>query len=167
MPLIDLPKIWVILIDSAAWAIIQPLIGWLAFKFPDSWIDDDLPWFQVKDWEDGGQLYQRWFRVRAWKHRVPSGGKLYAGGFSMTEITSWDRGTIARWVKESCRAELCHWVAILPSALFFLWNPWHMALMMVLYACVFNAIPIIIQRYNRPRLLRVLKKLDDESSKLR
>jgi glycosyl-4,4'-diaponeurosporenoate acyltransferase len=159
LPLVDFPRFWLILVDSLVWAVLQPAIGWLAFKFPDSWIDFRRPWYQSWPWEEEGHVYQRVFAIRSWKDRIPSGGRLYKEGFSMDRIKGWDENTIQRWITESCRAELCHWMAILPSAVFFLWNPWHIGIFMVVYALAFNAIPIIIQRYNRPRLLRVLERI--------
>jgi glycosyl-4,4'-diaponeurosporenoate acyltransferase len=81
------------------------------------------------------------------------------GGFSMGRIRSGEAAHLQRWVAETCRAELCHWLAILPAFLFFLWNPVWLGVVMVLYAIAFNAVPIVAQRYNRPRLLALLGRL--------
>lgn len=60
---------------------------------------------------------------------------------------------------ETQRAELTHWFLIPPAFLFFLWNPAWAGWVMVIYALVVNLPFIMIQRYNRPRLERVLKKI--------
>jgi glycosyl-4,4'-diaponeurosporenoate acyltransferase len=43
-----------------------------------------------------------------------------------------------------------------PAGLFFLWNKWQVGIVMIIYAFTVNIIPIIVQRYNRPRLKRML-----------
>jgi glycosyl-4,4'-diaponeurosporenoate acyltransferase len=78
----------------------------------------------------------------------------------MTHIASRNPDYLETWVAETCRAELCHWVAMLPSVLFFLWNPPWLGLIMVAYAVGFNAVPIVTQRHNRPRLLALLRRME-------
>ncbi|MDG0792194.1 hypothetical protein OMP38_15960 [Cohnella ginsengisoli] len=53
---------------------------------------------------------------------------------------------------ETKRAELTHWLSILPAPLFFLWNPVWVGWIMVLYAAAFNLPIIVVQRYNRGRI---------------
>lgn len=43
----------------------------------------------------------------------------------------------------------------LPAPLFFLWNRPAVGLGMIVYALAFNLPLVAIQRYNRPRLLRI------------
>jgi hypothetical protein len=57
-----------------------------------------------------------------------------------------------QFVRETCRPELCHWLVFALVPLFFLRNPWYVACLMVPYAIAVNALGIIAQRYNRPRL---------------
>jgi len=56
------------------------------------------------------------------------------------------------------RVEPTQWLSILPSFLFFLWNPVWAGWIMVIYALLFNVPIILVQRYNRPRLERVLNR---------
>ena len=107
-------------------------------------------------WEKGGEIYQRIFRVRAWKDHLPSGGSLYPNNFSIKTLRSMKVEYLERWLRESCRAEFCHWIMILPGFLFFLWNSVEMAWGMVFYAVLNNVFPIVLQRFNRPRMRRML-----------
>jgi len=52
---------------------------------------------------------------------------------------------------------------ILPGFLFFLWNSVEAGMWMVAYAFLNNLIPIVMQRYNRPRVNRLLAKLEEKS----
>jgi len=156
---IHLSLFWTIMLDSAAWAIIQTGIAYLALRFPPSLLDYRLWLFRPRPWERNGALYEQVFRVRRWKTRLPSaGGTFFRNAFSIRQVASADVQYLDTWVRESCRAELCHWLAILPSLLFFLWNPWPVGFMMIAYAIAFNSPCIIAQRYNRPRLLSILRK---------
>jgi glycosyl-4,4'-diaponeurosporenoate acyltransferase len=48
---------------------------------------------------------------------------------------------------------------LLFSLVFFIWNPWWVGIVMIVYAILVNVPCIIIQRYNRIRLKRVCAKL--------
>lgn len=152
----DLPIGWVVVLDSIAWAILQPSIAYLGSRLPDSVLGAEQWLYRTRPWERGGSIYQRLLRVKAWKSWLPSGGPVFPGGFSMRRIVSHDTEYLRRWVKETCRAELTHDIALASSALFFLWNPPWLALAMVVYAVITNVPCIIVQRYNRPYFARLL-----------
>jgi hypothetical protein len=59
------------------------------------------------------------------------------------------------------RAELSHWLALALLPLFFIWNPWHVALLMIPYAISTNVPYILAQRYNRPRLFALANRRGD------
>jgi glycosyl-4,4'-diaponeurosporenoate acyltransferase len=150
---------WLIVLNGVAWGIIQPGIAYLCTRVPTSafraaqWLYRDRPW------ERGGAIYQSSLRVKRWKDWLPSGGAAFAGGFSMRRMTSHSESYLRRWVQETCRAELTHWLALLASGLFFIWNRPEVGLMMVAYALAANVPCIVVQRHNRPRLLRLLSRL--------
>jgi glycosyl-4,4'-diaponeurosporenoate acyltransferase len=87
---------------------------------------------------------------------LPEAGSFFPGGFP--KRTLGDRGSphLERFVVETRRAELTHWVVLAAGPVFFLWNPWWLAVVMVVYALVANLPCIFVQRYNRARLERVL-----------
>ena len=68
------------------------------------------------------------------------------------------RADLGRYLVETRRGELAHWAIMAAAPLFLLWNPWTIWLLMVAYAVVANLPCIVIQRYNRARLLRILKR---------
>lgn len=155
MRLIELPTLWTVLLDIAAWAVIQPLIGWIAMSFPERWLNPAGWLFRERRWENGGEPYQKIFHVKNWKDKLPYGGSLFQDQFSMKEIGEKTAENIERWMIETCRSELTHWIAILPGFLFFLWNKWEIGFVMVVYALLFNLPLVLVQRYNRPRLCRL------------
>ena len=94
---------------------------------------------------------------------IPSGAALYRGAYEIKHITEYSVENVRLWVKESCRSEFCHIVMILPGFLFFLWNSVEAGMWMVAYAFLNNLIPIVMQRYNRPRVNRLLAQLEEKS----
>jgi glycosyl-4,4'-diaponeurosporenoate acyltransferase len=73
-------------------------------------------------------------------------------------MQSANRDYLETFVIETCRAELTHWLAMVPVPVFFLWNKWPVGVFMIFYALAANMPCILVQRYNRARLVRVLAK---------
>ncbi len=61
------------------------------------------------------------------------------------------------FLKESCRAEFSHIIAIFPFWIFGLFAPFTVVPIMLVYALLVNVPCIIAQRYNRPRILKILE----------
>lgn len=153
-----------LILDAFAWLLIHLSIGFWCSRIPASWFDPNSRFYRSYRWERGGKIYQRFFRVRAWKEFMPNGGSLYGSHFSIKTLPSHSMEYVERWLRESCRSELCHWLMILPGFLFFLWNSVHLAWAMVAYAVLNNIFPIVLQRFNRPRMQRLLQQLRVESA---
>lgn len=164
MRIITLPSLWTVIIDFIAWGIIHSVIGYLALWFPPHVLDHRRWLFRTRPWELEGELYDKLFRVRSWKSKLPSGGKLVGSDFSMDRIESRQHEHLKRWVLETCRSELCHLISIFPSLLFFLWNPPEAGFCMILYALLFNVPLMIVQRHNRPRFLAAMAEVEGEST---
>lgn len=143
------------------------VIAWLAIQFGaakgvtamDARRFDPAGWlFRARGWERAGEFYER-LGVKSWKGRLPDAGPWFAGGFSKAGLASRSPDYLRRFLAETCRGELAHWLAMLPAPFFFLWNrPWVGGLM-VAYALAGNLPCVIAQRYNRRRLERLLKLL--------
>ena len=157
MPLIYLPTFWLIVVNAAAWAAIQIGVGYFAAKISDERFDPKGAFLKEQHWEQGGEIYEKLFRVRRWKSWLPSGGKIF-GIFSINSFRSADHVYAHKWLVESCRAEFTHWLAMLPALLFFLWNPFSAWMINIIYAICANIPCIISQRYNRPRVMQLMNK---------
>lgn len=156
MPLVEWQGPGLVLANGIAWIIIHLGIGYLAARVDETRFDPDHWLFRSRAWERDGELYQRLLRVRRWKRLLPSGGRVF-GVFSIHRLRSHNGAYLSRWLAESCRAELTHWVAILPAALFVLWNPPLGWAVNVVYAFGANIPCIIAQRHNRPRVLALVR----------
>jgi len=148
------------LFNILMWMIFHVSISHIFAGLPLEKINSDSKFFQTARWERGGQIYQDWFKVKSWKGKIPSLGAKTVKSYDLKTVRQMSLDELRLWVKESCRAELCHWALIVPGFLFFLWNDVLVAWIMVAYAFANNLIPIIMQRYNRPRVRRVLERLE-------
>lgn len=145
-----------VFLDVFLWVLIHLSIGYSCAKIPLARLDPGRPFFQTYQWERGGRIYQTLFRVRAWKGLLPNGSGLYKDGYSIHRLPRTDPVTLRRFLRETVRSETCHWAMILPGFLFFLWNSPLGGWLMVAYAFLNNLPVIVVQRYNRPRLRRML-----------
>jgi glycosyl-4,4'-diaponeurosporenoate acyltransferase len=146
-----------VLLDVVAWALIHAGAGYLAHRTSVAWLSHDRRLFRERRFERGGRFYSDGLRIGRWKDRLPEAGDLFAGGISKRHVSEAAQGGLARFVVETRRAELGHWLAAAPGALFVLWNPPAVVPVMVAYGLLVNLPFIAVQRYNRIRASRVLR----------
>ena len=156
MRLIDLPVFATVGLDVLVWLAIHLGMSYLAWRMPAERFLSDGWLYRERRFERGGALYFRLLGIRRWKGLLPDGGGLFAGGFEKRHLRSVDPAYLGRFLLETRRAELTHYLAMAPAPLFFLWNPWPVGVFMLLYALAANLPCIAAQRYNRARLRRVL-----------
>jgi glycosyl-4,4'-diaponeurosporenoate acyltransferase len=137
----------IVLIDAGAWASWSALWGYAAHRLPPARLARDNWLFRIRRFETDGRFYERWLRIKRWKTRLPDAGELFRGGISKRALVTQDR-----------RAEFAHWLILVAAPWFFLWNPWWLGLAMMGYGIVANIPCVAIQRYNRARLLRMIRR---------
>jgi len=149
----ELPVGWTLLLNAGAWLVIHLGVSFFSNRLPLAWFDPSGWLYRTRGWERGGRLYARVFLIRGWKRMLPDGAAVFRSGFRKRHMTGRSPGYCRTFARETCRAELCHWLVFALVPLFFLWDPWWVAWPMVPYAVVVNAPCIVAQRYNRPRLI--------------
>lgn len=158
MRLVHLSTFWTVIVDCIVWFIVHMGVAWLLVRMRARSFDPESPLCRCRDWEKDGSLYQKHFRIRRWKHRLPDAAPLLGErGFPKKKLRDKSPAYLSSFLTETCRAEIVHWVIILFSPLFFLWNPLWVGFLMIFYALAENLPMIMVQRYNRYRLRRVLK----------
>lgn len=150
--LIRLPAIWIVMLNVAGWFVIQMGLAWAFTQMPVGWFDPG----RGSDWEEGGRFYERIFAIKRWKDRLPDAARWLSGGFAKGMLSARDPEYLARFIRETRRGELCHRMAIYCVPAFLLWNPWWASLVIFVYALAANLPCILVQRYNRLRLTRLL-----------
>ena len=156
VPVIELSPLGTAAANVAFWAVAHSSTGYVAHRLPPASLRHDGPLLQLRSVEADGGLYEHLLGVRRWKDRLPEAGALFAGGLSKRNLPSGHDGGLERFALETRRAELGHWMSLVPLPLCGLWNPPIGVALMVAYGFVVNAPFIIVQRYNRGRCQRLL-----------
>lgn len=107
-------------------------------------------WFRQRPWEP--KLYAA-LHVKRWKGRMPTYDP---------DLFSLEENTLTQIIQNSCRAEVIHEVIIVLSFLPVMVIPRFGAAVVFwltsLFAAAFDCLFVVMQRYNRPRLERILSK---------
>lgn len=159
MVLIELPLVWIIILNVAGWPVIHLLVAWGGTRLPIDLFHPDQWWCKARWFERDGRFYERVFAIRRWKDKLPDGAALFQGGFRKKHLNARDPHYLYAFVRETCRGEAVHWFVFFCAGIFFLWNVWWVGLIMVAYAAVANVPCILAQRYNRIRLMRLVERL--------
>jgi len=159
MRLITLPDVLTIIVCFIVWPVLQVGAALICLNLPDRWFSPNSFFFRMHRFEKEGRIYDRIFRVSRWKHLLPDGGMIWKKrGFRKKKLESFSKENLNRFLVESARGEMTHWLAIFPFWVFWFFTPPIVPWIMLFYALLVNFPCIIAQRYNRPRVQRLLLK---------
>ncbi len=161
MQLIFLPRLWMLFSCFVGWLFFHILSVIVANRLPARFLCK--PGIFREFHFESGLFYRRVFKVDKWKELLPDGSAASGNGFQKKRLAGKDSEYIRKFILESKRAEAAHWLAIFPFWIFGLWTPPIVVPFMLLYSLAANIPCIIAQRYNRPRLRRVLMHLEGHS----
>lgn len=126
------------------------LVGGLYNLIVKNNADYTKKWYQVKAWEK--KLYKK-IKVKKWKNKLPT----YDTDAFDASKHSWDEIVMA-----SCQSELVHETNVVFSFVPIVFSIWFgsLAVFIITSVCgaLFDLVFVIIQRYNRPRLLKMASK---------
>lgn len=129
---------------------------YLGEKIPLKLLSPDKWPFKERSWEKGGAVYQKLFRVKSWKTSLPEVSDFIKCIFKKRHIWTYSKDYLSRFVLESCKAELTHWMIIWSSLFINIWDSASAGRILFWLSVALNFPYIIIQRYNRPRIIRYL-----------
>jgi len=150
--------LYTVILFFILWPAFQVIAALLSLVMKNSRFSSKSFLYRCRKWEDGGKIYQKIFRVRNWKKYLPDGGALIKGGYAKKHLLTLSKESLEMFLVESCRAEFSHFLAILPFWVFGFFAPPFVIILMFLYAIAVNMPCIITQRYNRPRIERLLEE---------
>ena len=138
-------------------ALIGILAHILGEALPRKWFHWDRFPYRTFSWEREGRVYEA-MGIRRWKDRLPDKSKHTKKTFTKQMKGHDSIDGLVRFLQETCVAELVHWCLLLLSFPLYSYVPTGFgAAVTVLYA-LSNLPFILIQRYNRPRLQRLLNR---------
>lgn len=147
----------VVLLPSLLVAIVIRLL-------PKKWFDYNKKIFRVK--ENEINFYKK-IKIRSWKDKIPEAGQT--ANFKKDHIYQPDNPAyIEQFILETCYGSVLHLLCIFSSLLFsflgLLWNGfWIMTFPVAIVYSILNVPSFMIQRYNRPRLIKKLERMKQKS----
>lgn len=162
---LDLPNLWIVTLNVIGIPAIHLGISWLYTKMDRSRFDPASPFYRERSWERDGDFYQRLFRIRLWKAKLPDAASWF-DGFAKRSLKERDPAYLQTFIAETCRGEAAHYAQILGLFLTLIWNPWPIAAgVMMVYALLSNLPCILLQRFTRARLRKLLAGLGAKEGK--
>jgi glycosyl-4,4'-diaponeurosporenoate acyltransferase len=156
--LIPLPDLAAVAVSSVVWVLVGLVTGWYFHRRPVASLAHDGWLTRPRRFEQDGRWYQRHLRIRSWKDRLPEKGDLFPDGFSKRHLIDRSTPHLERFVVETRRAELVHWSNMAAGPLFLIWCSPLLGACMIAFGVIAHLPFIVIQRYNRARLLVVLRR---------
>ena len=146
-------------------AVLGILAHVIGEALPRRWFNPDAGLYAPRKWEKGGRLYQK-LKVQRWKDFMPDMSRIMPDmvrkGISLTDGSA----AVARVAVETCIAEIVHWVLLLLSGGIYLICPTVPGMVITIVYALSHLPFIIIQRYNRPTLSLLAKKLKQREERL-
>lgn len=118
------------------------------YKFP----------FRTYKWERDGKIYNR-LKIKKWKNRLPDMSRVMRDMLPKKVTYDATSADIDALIKETCVAECVHyWLCLFAVGIYLIWKNYvGVILALVFVAC--NIPFMMIQRYNRPHLIKLRQKL--------
>lgn len=147
---------WAISLGTTAYHFVMRLgVGLIYNSLMKNRANYHKSWYRVRSWEK--KLYKA-IKVKKWKDRMPT----FNSDFFDISKHSWDEIAQA-----GCQAELVHETIVVLSLLPVICSVWFGELAVFLITSVIAALIdllfVIMQRYNRPRLIRMTEMKNKRS----
>ena len=120
--------------------------------------------YRTADWEKNGKVYEK-LGIKHWKDRLPDMSKIMPDMVKKKMSAAKEQGTDVL-IAETCVAECVHWsLIVLSMGIFLFWHSAWAVVFWLVYNIAGNVPFIIIQRYNRPRLVMLEQRRKRRSVK--
>ncbi|MBQ8642820.1 MAG: hypothetical protein IJ480_11460 [Clostridia bacterium] len=152
-------------LDSFLYLVFISIIAFpIGRMIPKHWIKYNRFPFTAYEWEDDGRIYNK-IGIRKWMNKVPDMSRIMKKCMKRKELPSDFTDNDLRYLlDETCIAELIH--GLLCAAGLHCMDYWPGtggAIFSILYIAG-NLLFVLIQRHNRPKLVRVYERMCRERS---
>jgi len=153
----NLSPISILLINILICAIWHLIIFILCITINKSVFNYKKTSYKIRSWEKNGKIYEKTFKIKKWKDLIPQ--HIGKNGFSKRHFESLSPDYINKFIFETCRAEWNHKYNCIYSLIAIIINPLLYGLFFSILTFIFNLACVLIQRYNRIRLLKIKARL--------
>ncbi len=143
--------------------IISVIAFFVGRLLPKSWFRANKPPYRTCRFEKEGRIYEK-LHIRKWQNKLPDMSKILPFMMPPKSLAANCETKLPRMIQETCVAEFIHGMNCLVSLYCLkLFSGIGGVIIVLLYAVLFNIPYIIIQRYNRPRLIKLLKRFEERA----
>ena len=139
-------------------AMIGPVAFFLGQLLPRQNFDYMSPPYTPFKWEKGGRIYQR-IGIQHWKDVVPDMSRYSETLVRKKLGTFRNPEYLDGIIRETCVAELVHYMLMLLSPIYLVFMDGYPGYIWAAVYCILNLPFVLIQRYNRPRLVELRQRL--------
>ncbi len=154
------------LVNCAVYLMLTGALSFVLGRFiPKKWFHADRFPYKAFAFEKEGKIYTK-LKIQHWQNKVPDMSKIFPKWMPAKNMTENFKGRLPLMIQETCAAELTHWVLCF-TGLGCLWiSPGIWGAVFTLGNILLGNLPfVMIQRYNRPRLVRLEKKQTQRKAK--
>ncbi|NLT55090.1 MAG: hypothetical protein GXX79_11135 [Actinomycetales bacterium] len=142
-------------VDLAVVLVVTLAVGATAPRWPARWLSRDRGPLRLSRVDDE-RRYRR-LGVHTWVRRLPEAGGVF--GSSKRHLPDGSPEALAGYLVEVRRAEWVHWLSLVGVVPLAAVNPLWLWTVFAVVAVAVNAPFVLVLRYNRVRLLRLLARL--------
>ena len=129
---------------------------------PKKWFKPDCFPYRSFKFEREGRIYDK-LNIRKWQNKVPDMSRLLTRCMPAKNLSGDFRRRLPLMLQETCVAEMIHSVLCAAGLLCpVLWPGPGGIIITIIYIVFFNLPFILIQRYNRPRLMNLNRRIQKE-----
>lgn len=138
------------LLYIAALGILSHFVGQ---ALPRAWFSAERFPYRAAEWENGGKVYEK-LGIKRWKDFLPDMSRIMPDMVEKKMTKQNREQGMGVLIAETCVAECVHfWLIILSLGIFVFWRGGWAVVFWLVYNILGNVPFMIIQRYNRPRLV--------------
>lgn len=132
---------------------------------PYKWFNYNRFPYKTFSFEKGGRIYLR-LHINKWHNKVPDMSRIFPQLMPSKKMTDDSMETLQVMIYESCIAEFTHAMLCLFALLNLkIWRGWIGLLVTGAYILIGNLPFCLIQRYNRPRFIKLMNRLEARKEK--
>jgi len=148
------------LLQCALYLALTGAVGFFGGRLiPKRWLKPETGWFRCFPFEKNGAVYEK-LGVQRWQNKVPDMSRILPFMMPAKNLCGDYEERLPTMITETCVAELVHiFVAVLGLPCLWIWPGAGGAVVTAIHILLLNLPFIVIQRYNRPRLLRLQNRL--------
>ena len=157
--------------QALRFALTVALVGiaahFLGEALPRRWFDASRFPYRAFAFERNGRFYEA-LGIRRWKGLLPDKSRFAPGAYKKSIRAGQQTSAhMERLLQETCVAEMVHLILMLLSPIIYWINPTGLGAAIAIVYALSHVPFIIIQRYNRPTLVTLSKRLKEREERIK